>query len=78
MPTNVGGVPHRSLIASAYPELTSAPRTPNFFDVDERINFLITRKYCCVVKKLPPALTPFVRSDAVGAILAETIGFPDR
>lgn len=30
------------------------------------------------VKSLPPQLTPFVRSDAVGAILAETLGHPDR
>lgn len=32
----------------------------------------------CSVKTLPPQLTPFVRSDAVGAILAETLGHPDR
>jgi hypothetical protein len=30
------------------------------------------------VKTLPPALTPFVRSDAVGAILAETFLHPGR
>lgn len=30
------------------------------------------------MKSLPPQLTPFVRSDAVGAILAETLGHPDR
>ena len=30
------------------------------------------------MKKLPSQLTPFVRSDAVGAILAETLGHPDR
>lgn len=29
------------------------------------------------MKTLPPQLTPFVRSDAVGAILAETLGHPD-
>ncbi|WP_462417083.1 hypothetical protein [Kytococcus sp. Marseille-QA3725] len=28
------------------------------------------------MKTLPPALTPFVRSDAVGALLAETLGRP--
>lgn len=28
------------------------------------------------MKNLPPQLTPFVRSDAVGAILAETLGHP--
>lgn len=30
------------------------------------------------MKSPPPQLTPFVRSDAVGAILAETLGHPDR
>lgn len=30
------------------------------------------------MKTLPPQLTPFVRSDAVGAILAETLGHPER
>lgn len=30
------------------------------------------------MKTLAPQLTPFVRSDAVGAILAETLGHPDR
>ncbi|MDN5688946.1 MAG: ArsR family transcriptional regulator [Brachybacterium sp.] len=30
------------------------------------------------MKTTPPQLTPFVRSDAVGAILAETLGHPDR
>lgn len=30
------------------------------------------------MKTHPPQLTPFVRSDAVGAILAETLGHPDR
>lgn len=30
------------------------------------------------MKTLPPQLTPFVRSDAVGAILAETLGHPAR
>lgn len=30
------------------------------------------------VKTLAPQLTPLVRSDAVGAILAETFGHPDR
>ena len=30
------------------------------------------------MKSLPPQLTPFVRSDAVGAILAEALGHPDR
>lgn len=30
------------------------------------------------MKTSPPQLTPFVRSDAVGAILAETLGHPDR
>lgn len=30
------------------------------------------------VKTLAPALTPFVRSDAVGAILAELLGHPER
>lgn len=34
--------------------------------------------YSCFVKTLPPQLTPFVRSDAVGAILAETLGHPDQ
>lgn len=29
------------------------------------------------MKKLPAVLTPFVRSDAVGALLAETLGAPD-
>ncbi|MDO5629231.1 MAG: winged helix-turn-helix domain-containing protein [Mobilicoccus sp.] len=29
------------------------------------------------MKTLPPSLTPFVRSDAVGALLAETLGRPD-
>lgn len=32
----------------------------------------------CSVKTLPPQLTPFVRSDAVGAFLAETLGHPER
>jgi len=32
----------------------------------------------CFVKVLPSVLTPFVRSDAVGAILAETFLHPDR
>lgn len=32
----------------------------------------------CSVKTQPPQLTPFVRSDAVGALLAETLGHPDR
>lgn len=32
----------------------------------------------CFVKTLAPQLTPFVRSDAVGAILAELLGHPDR
>ena len=32
----------------------------------------------CSVKTLAPQLTPFVRSDAVGAILAELLGHPDR
>ncbi|WP_181443177.1 winged helix-turn-helix domain-containing protein [Kytococcus schroeteri] len=30
------------------------------------------------MKTPPSALTPFVRSDAVGALLAETLGHPDR
>lgn len=30
------------------------------------------------MKTLPSALTPFVRSDAVGALLAETLGHPDQ
>lgn len=30
------------------------------------------------MKTLPPQLTPFVRSDAVGALLAETLEHPDR
>lgn len=30
------------------------------------------------MKTLPSQLTPFVRSDAVGAILAETLGHPER
>ncbi|WP_349827861.1 ArsR family transcriptional regulator [Brevibacterium litoralis] len=30
------------------------------------------------MKTLPPQLTPFVRSDAVGALLAELLGAPDR
>lgn len=30
------------------------------------------------MKTLPPQLTPFVRSDAVGALLAETLGHPER
>ena len=30
------------------------------------------------MKNLAPQLTPFVRSDAVGAILAELLGHPDR
>ena len=30
------------------------------------------------MKTLAPQLTPFVRSDAVGAILAELLGHPDR
>jgi len=29
------------------------------------------------VKSLPSQLTPFVRSDAIGALLAETLGHPD-
>lgn len=32
----------------------------------------------CFVKSRPPQLTPFVRSDAVGALLAETLGHPGR
>lgn len=32
----------------------------------------------CFVKTSAPQLTPFVRSDAVGAILAETLGHPGR
>lgn len=32
----------------------------------------------CFVKTSAAQLTPFVRSDAVGAILAETLGHPDR
>src|SRR5699024_914015 len=34
--------------------------------------------YSCFVKSSVPQLTPFVRSDAVGAILAESLGHPDR
>lgn len=30
------------------------------------------------MKNIAPQLTPFVRSDAVGAILAETLGHPER
>ncbi|WP_156759166.1 ArsR family transcriptional regulator [Microbacterium karelineae] len=30
------------------------------------------------MKTRPPQLTPFVRSDALGAILAETLGHPDQ